>query len=43
MEGNINYYYLDAILNYDMTSKELDEDIKRLKKESDELTDWKPM
>lgn len=46
MDGNVkktDFYYLDALLNYDMTSEELEEDLKRLKEESDKLTDWPPM
>lgn len=43
MEGNIDLYYVDAVLNYNMTPEELDKDIKRLKEESDKLPDWKPM
>ena len=43
MERDMNYYYLDAIITNDMTVAELDEEIKRLKEESDKLTDWKPM
>lgn len=38
-----DFYYLDALLNYDMTLEELEKDLKRLKEESDKLTDWPPM
>lgn len=35
--------YVDAILHYDMTPEEREEDLKRLKEESDKLTDWPKM
>ena len=43
MDGNMNHFYLDAVLNYEMTPEDREEDLKRLKEESDKLTDWKPM
>ena len=43
MDGNIDLFYIDAVLNYDMTPEEREKDLKRLKEESDKLTDWKPM
>ena len=43
MDGNIDLYYIDAIFNYDMTPEEREEDLSRLKEESDKLASWKPM
>ena len=43
MDRNIDCYYVDAVLNNDMTPEEREDDLKRLKEESDKLTDWKPM
>lgn len=42
MEENISFYYLDAIRSYDMTPEEREAELKRLKEESDKLTDWPP-
>jgi hypothetical protein len=42
-EGKTDFYYLDPILSYDMTPEEREADLKRLKEESDKLTDWPPM
>ena len=42
-EGKTNFYYLDAILSYDMTQEESEAGLKRLKEESDKFTDWPPM
>lgn len=38
-----DFFYLDAILHEDMTPEEREKEIKRLKEESDKLTDWIPM
>lgn len=35
--------YVDAILSYDITQEEMDNELKRLKEESDKLTDWPKM
>ena len=39
MDGNISYFYLDAVLNCDMSPEERGEDLNRLKEESDKLSD----
>lgn len=41
MDGSkVELFYLDAILDSGLTPEELDERLKRLKEESDKLTDW---
>ena len=36
-------FFLDAILHEDISPEEREKEIKRLKEESDKLTDWLPM
>ena len=36
-------FYLDAVLSYDKTPEEREEELKRLKEESDKLTEWPEM
>ena len=42
VEKNTDFYYVDAVPNFNMTTEKLEEDIKRLEKESRKLTDWPP-
>lgn len=39
-EAKREIFQLDAIIHYDMTPEERDEELKRLKEESDKLTEW---
>lgn len=44
MERNqLNRNYVDAILSYDMTPEEREEDLRRLKEASDKLKEWPKM
>ena len=43
MERNdIELFYLDTIISREMSPEEREEELKRLKEESDKLTDWLP-
>ena len=43
MERNdIELFYLDTIISREMSLEEREEELKRLKEESDKLTDWLP-
>lgn len=41
--NNVELFYLDAIIHKEMSPDERDEELKRLKEESDKLTEWKEM
>ena len=43
MAENMKRYYFDAILSSGMTPEEIEAEEKRLKEESDKLTDWTKM
>lgn len=37
---NLELFHVDAILHHEMTPEEREIELKRLKEESDKLTDW---
>jgi hypothetical protein len=39
--NSIELFYLDAIIHKEMSPDERDEELKRLKEESDNLKEWK--
>ena len=41
--NQVELFHVDAILHRDMTPEERDEELKRLKEESDKLTEWPEM
>ena len=40
---DVTLFQLDAIISSDKTAEELDKELKRLKEESDKLTEWPKM